>query len=180
MPEKKKFKKKSRFEVGIENQNGSNSCRKAPSLKPNGSSKVKIATKGKKRTTVKIEAKFEIGVARVLLELPIRTVSEANCSEPWRAKHARHKEQQRVVALALNPHRSKVKLPCRVMLTRFAPHELDRFDNLPMSFKYIVDAVCAIITGNYRAGHADSDERISIACDQVVSKAYGIRIEVTW
>jgi hypothetical protein len=51
---------------------------------------------------------------------------------------------------------------------------LDKFDNLPMSFKYIVDAVCAIITGNYVAGKADSDERISISCDQVKSKVYGI------
>ena len=178
MPAKKS--KTCHFDLGIGNQDAKISRSKAPRLKSNGSSRVKIATGRKKRTTVKIEAKTEIGVGKVLLELPIKTVSEANCFEPWRAKHARHKEQQRVVALALNPHKSKIKMPCRVMLTRFAPHELDRFDNLPMSFKYIVDAICAIITGNYRAGHADSDERISIACDQIVSKAYGIRIEINF
>jgi hypothetical protein len=49
-----------------------------------------------------------------------------------------------------------------------------------MSFKYIVDAICAIITGNYVAGKADSDERISISCGQEKSKEYGIRIEITW
>ena len=35
-------------------------------------------------------------------------------------------------------------------VNRFAPNELDEFDNLPMSFKYIVDAICAIITGEHR------------------------------
>lgn len=114
------------------------------------------------------------------MDLPLKTKSEANCFEPWRVKHGRHKDQQRIVALCLSPLRHHLKLPCKIMLTRFAPDELDRFDNLPMSFKYIVDAVCSIITGEYRAGKADSDKRISIACDQVKSKAYGIRIEITY
>jgi len=107
-------------------------------------------------------------------------MSEANCFEPWRVKHGRHKAQQRVVSLYLKPLRDQIQLPCKVMLTRFAPNELDKFDNLPMSFKYIVDAVCAIITGNNVAGQADSDYRICIACDQVKSKEYGIRIEITY
>jgi hypothetical protein len=115
----------------------------------------------------------------ITLDLPIQTKSEANCFEPWRVKHARHKDQQRIVALGLKPLRDKINLPCKIMLTRFAPDELDVFDNLPMSFKYIVDAICAIITGNYIAGKADSDRRITIACDQVKSKAYGIRIEIS-
>lgn len=134
----------------------------------------------KKRTTVKIPAKFEICEGKVLIDLPLQTKSEANCFEPWPVKHRRHKDQQRIVAYALNPMRDKIKLPCKIMLTRFAPDELDAFDNLPMSFKYIVDAICAIITGNYVAGKADSDKRISIACDQMKSKAYGIRIEITY
>lgn len=116
---------------------------------------------------------------RVLIDLPLRTVSEANCFEPWRKKHQRHREQQRMVALYLNRLKSVITLPCRIMLTRFAPHELDAFDNLPASFKYIVDAVCSIITGVYTAGKADSDKRISINCTQVKSTKYGIRIEIT-
>ncbi len=66
------------------------------------------------------------------------------------------------------------------MLIRLAPNELDVFDNLPMSLKYIVDAICAIITGEYRAGKADSDKRISIACGQISSKEYGVRVEITY
>lgn len=133
-----------------------------------------------KRPKRKISAKFEISDKKVLIDLPIVTVSEANCFEPWRVKHGRHKAQHAAVALALKPLRSKISLPCHIMLTRFAPNELDRFDNLPMSFKFIVDAICAILTGEYRAGKADSDKRITIACDQVKSKAYGIRIEITF
>lgn len=133
-----------------------------------------------KRLYAKIEAKFEVSEGKVLVDLPIRTKSEANSFEPWRVKYCRHKDQQRTVAIGLKPHRDKIKLPCKIMLTRFAPDFLDVFDNLPMSFKYIVDAVCAIITGETRAGKADSDKRITIACDQVKSEAYGIRIEITW
>ena len=114
------------------------------------------------------------------MDLPLQTKSEANCFEPWQVKHGRHKDQQRVVAIGLTPLRDHVSLPCKIMLTRFAPDALDVFDNLPMSFKYIVDAVCAIITGEYRAGKADSDKRITIACDQVKSAAYGVRIEITF
>lgn len=116
----------------------------------------------------------------MIIHLPIRTKSEANCFEPWRVKYLRHKKQQQLVAFVLRPLRDKLQLPCQIILTRYAPTLLDKFDNLPMSFKYIVDAVCAIITGNYVAGKADSDERISISCDQVKSKDYGIKIEIIY
>lgn len=133
-----------------------------------------------KKNIIKIDPNSIIGEGKVLLDLPLRTVSEANCFEHWTKKHTRHKAQQRMVAIFLRPHRDKIKLPCKVMLTRFAPDELDKFENLPMSFKYIVDAICAIITGDYRYGRADSDKRISLACDQIKSKKYGIRIEITF
>lgn len=134
----------------------------------------------KQRGPRRIAMKSEVLEGKIILDLPIQTTSEANCFESWRFKHGRHKAQQRTVALALNPLRAKIQLPCKVQLTRFAPHELDAFDNLPMSFKYIVDAICAIITGNYVAGKADSDKRISISCGQEKSKEYGIRIEINW
>ncbi len=168
------------FDAEYSNHNGSISRFKVPPLNDRGKDKEKSQVKRKNRTWAKISMKSEVYQGKVVIDLPIRTVSEANCFEPWRKKHARHKEQQRVVALALKPFRDKIKLPCRIMLTRFAPVELDAFDNLPMSFKYIVDAICAIITGEYRAGKADSDKRISIACGQVKSCAYGIRIEVSY
>jgi hypothetical protein len=168
------------FEASCGNNNGLISNRKAPPLKQKGSTNGKVAIKRKKRTLAKITMKSEVLDGKVIVDLPIRTVSEANCFEPWQVKHGRHKEQQRIVALGLKPVMANIRLrlPCKIMLIRFAPDELDVFDNLPMSFKYIVDAVCAIITGEYRAGKADSDKRISIACDQVKSDAYGVRIQV--
>jgi hypothetical protein len=176
----KATKNKCHFDDLIRNQDGSISFRKVPRKGYQGSRRVKVASKVNNRSLARLSMKSEILEGKVVVDLPIRTKSEANCFEPWRVKHSRHKDQQRVVALGLKPLRDKIKLPCRIMLTRFAPDELDAFDNLPMSFKYIVDAVCAIITGDYRAGHADSDKRITIACGQVKSDAYGIRIEVSW
>ena len=149
-------------------------------IKRKGSRGVPTSPRKNKRSLACLKLKSEVSLGKVLLELPIKTISEANCFEHWWIKHNRHKAQQRIVTLGLNPLRDKIKLPCKVMLTRFAPDELDAFDNLPMSFKYIVDAICAIITGNYVAGKADSDKRIKIACDQVKSKEYGIRIEITY
>lgn len=171
---------KRRFDSPKRNQNASNSNRKGPRIDYQGTSNGRVATRRKKRATVKIDTKFSIEPGKVVLDLPLQTVSEANSFERWQLKHARHKDQKRVVALGLVPLREHIRLPCKIFLTRFAPDELDVFDNLPMSFKYIVDAICAIITGETRAGKADSDKRISISCDQVESKAYGIRIEVTY
>lgn len=139
-----------------------------------------IAGKRKKAAKAKLSMKSEVCEGKVFLTLPLQTKSEANCFEHWTKKHQRHKIQQRTVALALRPLRDKIKLPCKILLTRLAPHTLDKHDNLPMSFKYIVDACCAIITGNYQAGKADSDERISIAYDQVESKSYGVTIQISF
>lgn len=171
---------KHHFDSICRDANGSISIRKAPPLSRKGSGNGKTPTRRKKRSVAKITMKSEVYKGRVVLDLPLQTKSEANCFEPWQVKHGRHKDQQKVVALGLQPLRDHISLPCKIMLTRFAPDELDVFDNLPMSFKYIVDAVCAIITGEYRAGKADSDKRISIACDQVKSAAYGVRIEITF
>jgi hypothetical protein len=115
--------------------------------------------------------------AVVTLRLPIRTVSEANCFEHWTKKHARHKAQKQAVALALNPQRSRIKLPCHIKITRVAPRKLDQHDNLPMSVKYILDTCCAIITGDFRPGRADDDERITVSYEQEKNSDYSVIIE---
>lgn len=169
-----------RFDCVTKNADGSISIIEAPSRPQKGSSNTKVAGKRKNKPVAKIKMKSEVCEGKVILDLPLQTVSEANCFEHWTKKHERHKAQQRLVALALKPLRENIKLPCKVMLIRFAPDDLDAFENLPMSFKYIVDAVCSILTGDYRPGRADSDMRISLACDQVKSIEYGIRIELTF
>lgn len=125
----------------------------------------------------------EIGQIKKSLEIevPIRTVSEANCFEHWRKKHERHKEQKRKLALALWPIKCQITTPCHIKLTRYAPKKLDKHDNLPMSLKYIVDGCCEILTGDYRPGKADEDEdKFCISYDQVLSKEYGVKIEFTF
>lgn len=122
----------------------------------------------------------EIGEGFASIVLPIRTVSEANRQDHWSTKHKRHKIQQKLVYLALNPFRCQIKIPCQITLTRFGPKKLDRHDNLPMSLKWIVDALCAIITGDVRPGRADDDNRIQISYDQVIDPNYYVKILITF
>ena len=73
---------------------------------------------------------------RIILNIPIDTVSEMNCSQHWRVKAKRHKSQQFFVQLAMKPH--KVQLPCTVKMIRLSSRELDD-DNLASAFKWIRD-----------------------------------------
>lgn len=111
---------------------------------------------------------------KIELYLPIKTVSEANCSQHWAIKSKRHQQQKQLVSLLLSKH--KFSPPCTFTLTRLAPKLLDKHDNLPMSMKYIVDALAELATGNYTPGQADSDDRIVIEYGQEVSKRYGIKL----
>ena len=130
----------------------------------------------------------------VAMLYPMLTVSEANGgqktsvkrgnktifkSEHWSEKNHRHKKQKAMVALMLRKFRSDFKIPCLITLTRYAPNKLDRHDNLPMSMKWILDAVCEIITGDYRPGRADDNEEIDVKYRQIISKEYAVKIEVT-
>jgi hypothetical protein len=128
--------------------------------------------------------------------IPVITVSEANGgrkkkvksvdkngnvlyryqSEHWSEKATRHKRQKTLIHYMLNPHKSKLKLPCRIEFTRYAPKKLDRFDNLPMSLKYILDACCEVITGDLRPGRADDTEEIDVVYKQEISKEYALKI----
>ncbi len=116
----------------------------------------------------------------VTLRLPIRTVSEANNFEHWTKKHKRHKAQKHAVALALNPHKAQIKLPCHIKITRVGPRKLDKWDNLPMSVKYILDTCCAIVTGDFRPGRADDDERITVSYEQETNSEYFVILEFVY
>lgn len=107
--------------------------------------------------------------------LGVKTVSEANNFEPWRAKHARHKVQHAYIYSSMSQRKEAILFPVVVTLTRYGPKELDRHDNLPMSLKYCVDKIAEILTGKKR-GQGDNDPRITWRYDQVVSAAYGVKI----
>lgn len=121
--------------------------------------------------------------------LPVVTISEINSNEPWRVKHARHKIQKGAVIVYFresmlveckNIRFKKINLPCEIKLTRFAPRKLDEHDNLRISVKYILDQLCAEITGEHRPGIADSFEGFTFLYAQEVSKDYGVKVEISY
>lgn len=124
-------------------------------------------------------------------ELPIKTVSEANCSDHWTKKSKRHKSQQHFVRLAYNRYVKAIVLPCSVTLTRISPRLLDDDDNLPMTFKWIKDELSECIfpekrltyitkKGKIRAikGRADSDPRVKWKYAQQKGNPQRIGIEI--
>ena len=116
---------------------------------------------------------------KIDLTIPIKTVSEANSSEHWSAKHKRHKAQKTNIALALNSALSQqqVVLPCRIKLTRISPRFLDD-DNLVSAFKHIRDYIANILIPGMRMGFADSSTKLSWEYDQVKGSPQAIRIEI--
>lgn len=116
-----------------------------------------------------------------LRTIPIKTVSEANRQEHWTKSNARHSTQKLAVKSFLNADAPNIQLPCTIKLTRISPRQLDSHENLPMSFKWIVDAIAEYIHPNMAAGRADDDKRIKWEYSQEkgAPKEYAIRIQVT-
>lgn len=77
-------------------------------------------------------------------ELPIKTVSEANCTEHWTTKSKRHKSQAFFVRMAFLQYIEQVTLPVTITMTRCASRELDS-DNLQMAFKWIRDELSELV-----------------------------------
>lgn len=117
----------------------------------------------------------EEGECWVSIQLPIRTISEANNYDHWTVKAKRKETNNNLVKLALNPIKHKIQLPCTVTLKRYGHNLLDTFENLPMSFKQIVDCIAEILTGKSR-GRGDNDPRITWKADQEKSPDYGVKI----
>jgi hypothetical protein len=122
-----------------------------------------------------------VHLQKIEVEIPIRTVSEANSSEHWTKKHARKKQQRKICTFYLKSTSrvsEKIELPCLITLTRISPRFLDTGDNLPCSFKHMRDVIAELITGDTRPGLADSDDRLTWEYKQEKGKPkqYGIRI----
>lgn len=148
------------------------------------SQKTKVISKP--RSTKKIDPEPNltfgsfIGSREITLILDLKAANEANHAEPWRKRHARHRGQKNAIFAALLNCKEIVRFPCALRFTRFAKKELDRHDNLPMSFKWICDQVCAELTGEMRPGLADSNKGFTFEYDQVKSKKYYVKIEIRW
>lgn len=113
--------------------------------------------------------------------LNIKTVSEANCFEPWQKKHKRHQLQKRIIRLWSVENRiGSTSLPCIIKLTRLSPSNgLDEDDNLRMSLKYLKDYIADQILPNQAAGRADSDKRIKWEYSQEKHPIYAVKIEIS-
>lgn len=125
-----------------------------------------------------------------IFELPIKTVSEANCTEHWTKKSKRHKEQAFFVRMAYLQYIEQVTLPVKITMTRCASRKLDS-DNLQMAFKWIRDELSDLVcsdrivstsqskTGRTIAvrGRNDSDARINWEYKQEKSRKMGVIIE---
>lgn len=127
-------------------------------------------------------------MSKIILNLPIRTVSESNCSEHWSVKSKRHRQQQFFIRLLLITSKPEIILPCKITLIRISPRLLDD-DNLVGSLKYIRDEIsayinpekvvkCKKINKNNKIvlyenkGHADNDKNITWAYAQKNGKTY--------
>jgi hypothetical protein len=109
----------------------------------------------------------------IIIDIPLRVVSEANAHEHWRARQKRAK-QQRFIAYALVGRHFKYlpSFPVTVKFTRLAPRKLDS-DNLAGACKAARDGVADVY------GIDDGDERWGWEYGQEKAKQYGIRIEIT-
>lgn len=172
-----------------------NSCVNRPRIVKRKLIDINASLDNENATEVKLKAFSSKGENWVEFAVSLFTASEANGgvkhsvkrsgrtiykSEHWTDKSKRHRQQKIVVAIAMRPLKVRefIKMPCNITITRYAPRKLDRFDNLPMSVKYILDSICEQITGDYVAGRADSHEQLSVTYDQVVSKQYFIKVKI--
>lgn len=111
--------------------------------------------------------------------LPIRTTPESNSREHWTKQQKRHKIQKIVVQWQFKFHKEPIPLPCIIKLTRIAPRPLDKAENLPMSFKWITDAIADCLIPGLAPGRADSDPRLNFQFDQEKGnpKEYAIKVQ---
>jgi len=122
--------------------------------------------------------------------MPLKTVSELNCSEHWSIKAKRHRSQQKVVRLFYARYASSMAPPCSVRLTRLATRLLDD-DNLVGALKWIRDEISECLIPDNRTfldkkgkvrkvkGRRDCDPRISWSYDQRRHPCLAIEVTIT-
>ncbi len=128
---------------------------------------------------------------KIVWDLPIKTVSEANVKEHWTYSSKRHRFQQQLIKGAFRRAGCVIVLPCVIRMVRLSSRKLDVSDNLPMAFKWIKDQIADCILpkevrtyidkkGKLRAlkGRTDDHEGLKWEYDQEQSKECRVRIEI--
>ncbi len=98
--------------------------------------------------------------------VPIEVISEANQSEHWTSGYKRHKKQKKLILYYCNQLSLYRNIPLTIKLIRISPRKLDSEDNLPMSFKWIKDAIADILIPGKAAGRADDSPLFKWEFDQ--------------
>ncbi len=119
-------------------------------------------------------------IPRLVIETPIKLVSEANAREHWAAKLRRKKQQQdrlwlELVALGLSPseRRDRFQAGATITLQRIGGREMDRHDNLPRSFKSLVDCIATWLMID------DGDPRLTWHYGQIPGgRDYSVRVTI--
>jgi len=110
--------------------------------------------------------------------LPIKTISEANCFQPWRTKYQRHEAQQKAIYWTLSPLKKNISLPCTVLMIRHGKNLLDEDDNLRMALKWIKDAIAELLTNDFCPGRADNNKEIRWQYQQEKKDYYALEIKI--
>lgn len=111
------------------------------------------------------------------VEIPIRTISEANAREHWAVKCKRKNHQKRSVMFFLGSSLKLGCLPCTVKLTRIGKRKMDE-DNLLGALKHVRDAVAELLHPGLAPGRADDSSDITWSYDQQIGKNYAVVIEI--
>lgn len=116
---------------------------------------------------------LEDAPAPLFLRVPVRTVSEANSHEHWRARQRRAQEQRGVALLVARGLGAPPSPPLVITLTRVSPRRLDS-DNLASSQKHVRDGIADWL------GIDDGDERLTWRYEQHTGPAgvTEVRVEV--
>lgn len=111
---------------------------------------------------------------------PFHTQSEANTHEHWTKSSKRHKTQK----ILIKKHLSAISLYKNenivIYIWRISSRKLDKEDNLPMSMKWVKDAIADLIYPGQQAGRADDTNMIEWKYGQEKGKVKqkAIRVEV--
>lgn len=95
----------------------------------------------------------------MIVEIPMKLVSEANVSEHWSKAHNRHRGQRNLVILSLYENKVPKKLPVHITMTRVGGKKMDE-DNLITAFKYVKDAVAEYFIPGKAPGRADDSSEL--------------------
>jgi hypothetical protein len=108
------------------------------------------------------------------IELPLRTVSEANVRCHWAERSRRVKKHRTLTALRLRAPLWNHRLPAVVVLTRLAPSKGLDDDNLRSALKAVRDGIADALQVD------DGDPRVQwhYRQERGPARRYGVRIRV--